>query len=65
MMRWIVYVVNFIGEWFCKREVENFLKIINDFLFVKYVGIVLEIVFLYDEFLYKIFIFIFYFKNLF
>lgn len=58
-----MYVVNFIGEWLCKREVENLLKITNDSSFVKYVGIVSETAFLYDELLYKILIFILYFKN--
>lgn len=48
-----MYVVNFIGEWLCKREVENLLKITNDSSFVKYVGIVSETAFLYDELLYK------------
>lgn len=52
-----MYVVNFIGEWLCKREVENLLKITNDSSFVKYVGIVSETAFLYDELLYKILIF--------
>lgn len=58
-----MYVVNFIGEWLCKREVENLLKITNDSSFVKYVGIVSETAFLDDELLYKILIFILYFKN--
>lgn len=58
-----MYVVNFIGEWLCKREVENLLKITNDSSFVKYFGIVSETAFLYDELLYKILIFILYFKN--